>query len=181
MSLNRTILRAPAALRPLLFQQAQRSLYHSYEHNPPAPYPAVETKILSSALAHVPLHGFTQEALTLGAKESGYLDISTNLFRKGAFDLIIYYLVTQRLALGNRVQFLDENMGVGRRVRSLVMERLRANGEAGVVPHWQGALGHMSLAENIPASLRELAKLSDEIWFQAGAMVNLLRSKGMRI
>ena len=168
MSLNRTILRAPAALRPLLFQQAQRSLYHSYEHNPPAPYPAVETKILSSALAHVPLHGFTQEALTLGAKESGYLDISTNLFRKGAFDLIIYYLVTQRLALGNRVQFLDENMGVGRRVRSLVMERLRANGEAGVVPHWQGALGHMSLAENIPASLRELAKLSDEIWFQAG-------------
>jgi len=168
MSLNRTILRAPAALRPLLFQQAQRSLYHSYEHNPPAPYPAVETKILSSALTHVPVHGFTQEALTLGAKESGYLDISTNLFRKGAFDLIIYYLVTQRLALGNRVQFLDENMGVGRRVRSLVMERLRANGEAGVVPHWQGALGHMSLAENIPASLRELAKLSDEIWFQAG-------------
>lgn len=26
----------------------------------------------------------------------------------------------------------------------------------------------MSLAENIPASLKELAKLSDEIWFLAG-------------
>jgi ubiquinone biosynthesis protein COQ9 len=168
MSLNRTIFRAPAALRPLLFQQPQRSLYHSYEHNAPAPYPATETTILSAALAHVPVHGFTQEALSLGAKESGYLDISTNLFRKGAFDLIIYYLVTQRLALGGRVQFLDENMGVGRRVRALVMERLRANAEAGVVQHWQGALGHMSLAENIPASLKELAKLSDEIWFQAG-------------
>jgi ubiquinone biosynthesis protein COQ9 len=168
MSLTRNILRAPATLRPLYLQQPQRALYHSYEHNLPPPYPATESKILSSALSHVPVLGFTQDALTLGAKDSGYLDISTNLFSKGAFDLIIYYLVTQRLALGNRVQFLDENMGVGRRVRALVMERLRANGEAGVVPHWQGALGHMSLAENIPASLRELAKLSDEIWFLAG-------------
>jgi ubiquinone biosynthesis protein COQ9 len=168
MSLHRIILRAPATLRPLLVQQPARALYHSYEHNPPPAYPETESTILSSALAHVPRHGFTQKALTLGAKDNGYLDISTNLFRKGAFDLVLYYLVTQRLALGNRVQFLDENMGVGRKVRSLVMERLRANGEAGVVPHWTGALGHMSLAENIPASLRELAKLSDEIWFLAG-------------
>lgn len=168
MSLHRTLLRAPATFRPLLIQQPSRALYHSYEHNPPPPYPEPESKILSSALSHVPTHGFTEEALSLGAKDTGYLDISTNLFRKGAFDLIIYYLITQRLALGNRVQFLDENMGVGRRVRSLVMGRLRANGEAQVVQHWTGALGHMSLAENIPASLKELAKLSDEIWFLAG-------------
>lgn len=104
----------------------------------------------------------------MGTKEAGYLDISSNLFKKGAFDLVLYHLVTQRLALGNRVQFLDESMGVGRKVRALVLERLRANADAGVVPHWQGALGQMSLAENIPASVRELGKLSDEIWFQAG-------------
>jgi ubiquinone biosynthesis protein COQ9 len=59
-------------------------------------------------------------------------------------------------------------MGVGRKVRSLVLERLRANVDAGVVPRWQEALAIMSLAENIPASLKELGALSDEIWFLAG-------------
>ena len=40
--------------------------------------------------------------------------------------------------------------------------------DAGIVPRWQEALAIMSLAENIPASLRELRDLSDEIWFLAG-------------
>jgi len=57
---------------------------------------------------------------------------------------------------------------VGRRVRSLVLERLRVNVETGVVGRWQEALALMSLAENIPASLKELSALSDEIWFLAG-------------
>ncbi|TKA83695.1 hypothetical protein B0A55_00265 [Friedmanniomyces simplex] len=164
----RTILRAPAAVRPLLIQP--RALYHSYEHNEPPPYRDAESAILSSALAHVPLHGFTEEALSLGAKEAGYLDISSNLFPKGAFDLVTYHLVTQRLGLKDRIQFHDEKIGVGRKVRSLVLERLRANVDAGVVGRWQEALALMSLGENIPRSLKELSGLSDEIWFLAGDM-----------
>jgi ubiquinone biosynthesis protein COQ9 len=116
----------------------------------------------------VPTLGFTKEALSLGAKEAGYLEVSTNLFPKGTFDLVMYHLVTQRLGLKDRIQFPDEKMGVGRKVRSLVLERLRANADAGVVPRWQGALAIMSLAENIPASLKELGALSDEIWFLSG-------------
>ena len=116
----------------------------------------------------MPTHGFTQEALTLGAKDTGYLEVSTNLFPKGPFDLVKYHLVSQRLGLKTRVQFPDERTGVGRRVRSLVLERLRANIDAGIVPRWQEALAMMSLAENIPASLQELGALSDEIWFLAG-------------
>ncbi|KAK5692185.1 Ubiquinone biosynthesis protein coq9, mitochondrial [Elasticomyces elasticus] len=161
------VLRAPAAIRPLLMQ-SPRSLYHSYEHNEPPPYRDAESAILSSALAHVPTHGFTLEALSLGAQESGYRDISTNLFPKGAFDLVKYHLVTQRLGLKDRIQFTDERMGVGRKVRSLVLERLRANVDAGVVGRWQEALALMSLGENIPRSLKELSDLSDEIWFLAG-------------
>ena len=104
----------------------------------------------------------------LGAKDAGYLDISTNLFPKGPFELVKYHLITQRLALKDRVQFVDDKIGVGRKVRSLILERLRANADAGVIGKWQEALGFMSLAENIPASLRELSALSDEIWFLAG-------------
>lgn len=163
----RLALRAPPAIRPLLFQPAQAA-YHSYEYPQSPPYREPESAILSSALAHVPDHGFTQNALSLGVKEAGYLEVSTNLFPKGAFELVLYHLVSQRLALKDRIQFPDEKLGVGRKVRSLVLERLRANVDAGVVPRWQEALGLMSLAENIPASLRELRDLSDEIWFLSG-------------
>ena len=163
----RTVLRIPAALRPMLLR-APRASYHSYEHAQPPPYREAERDILSSALAYVPARGFTQQALTLGAKDAGYLEVSLNLFPNGAFELVQYHLVTQRLGLKNRIQFADEKIGVGRRVRSLVLERLRANVDAGVVPRWQEALAIMSLAENIPASLRELSALSDEIWYLAG-------------
>ncbi|KAK5124512.1 hypothetical protein LTR85_001729 [Meristemomyces frigidus] len=163
----RNVLRTPASLRPLLLQ-SPRACYHSYEHTQPPPYRDADAAILSSALTYVPAQGFTQEALTLGAKDAGYLDISTNLFPKGAFELVKYHLVTQRLGLKDRIQFPDEKMGVGRKVRSLVLERLRANADTGVVNRWQEALALMSLAENIPTSLRELSALSDEIWFLAG-------------
>ncbi|CAK4031742.1 ubiquinone biosynthesis coq9 [Lecanosticta acicola] len=163
----RTLLRTLPALRPLLIQPASRALYHSYEHVEPPPYRETESAILSSALAHVPVHGFTQQALTLGAKDAGYLDISTNLFPRGAYDLVLYHLVSQRLALKDRIHF-SEDIGVGRKVRSLILERLRANVDAGVVGRWQEALGLMSLAENIPPSLKELGLLADEMWFLAG-------------
>ena len=147
----------------------QQATYYSYEHEQPPPYPEAESKILSSALGHVPIDGFTQQALVAGARDAGYLNISTNLFPKGVFEIVKYHLVTQRLGLKDRIQFPeDAKMGVGRKVRSLVLERLRANADAGVVGKWQEAIGLMSLAENIPASFKELSALSDEIWFLSG-------------
>ena len=75
-------------------------LYHSYDHPPPpGDFNQTEKSILSAAYAHVPEHGFTQHALTLGARDAGYLDISTNLLPEGPFSLIRYHLVTQREAL----------------------------------------------------------------------------------
>lgn len=170
----RTILRSPVALRPLLIAQQPRAFYHSYEHPDPPPYNEIESKILSSAVQHVPAHGFSTESLNLGAKDAGFLDISTNLF-KSPFDLVRFHLVTQRHALKHRVQFPESEtqsgvkpLGVGRKIRSLVLSRLHANVETEVLGHWTEALGLMSLAENIPASLKELAALSDEMWFLAG-------------
>lgn len=166
----RALLRTPTSLRPLLLQQPQTASYHSYDHRAPPPYPQAETAILSKALLHVPTTGFTRTSLTTGLREAGYPEISLNLFPKGAFELVRYHLVTQRTNLNERVQFLenDSKMGVGAKVRSLVLARLRGNAEAGVVGRWQEALALMSLAENIPASLKELSLLSDEIWFLAG-------------
>ena len=131
-----TFARSTPRITPVL---RQRCLYHSYDYAQPPPFPPAESKILSSAYAHVPDHGFTIDALKLGARDAGYLDASTNLFPRGVFDLINYHLVTQRLALKDSVQFPDptdgKKIGVGSKVRSLTLARLRANEP--VLHRWQ--------------------------------------------
>ena len=101
--------------------------YHSYEHDLPPPFNDAENAILSASLDHVASVGFTTTALSRGAKDAGYLNVSTNLFTNGPFDLINYHLTVQRLALKDRVQFPDEKLGVGAKVRLLALQRLRAN------------------------------------------------------
>ncbi|RMZ83847.1 hypothetical protein DV737_g1416, partial [Chaetothyriales sp. CBS 132003] len=171
------LLRAGRALgrhRPLGLASAALSTplgsqrtYRSDHHPDPPPFGTVQDAILAAALRRVPEHGFTDEALTLGAKDAGYLDVSVQLFPGRAFDLVNYHLVTQRLALKDKVQFPDDaKLPVGSKIRSLVVTRLRANKD--IIHQWQGALAHMSLVENIPASLSELHALSDEIWYLSG-------------
>ncbi|OCK81226.1 ubiquinone biosynthesis protein COQ9 [Lepidopterella palustris CBS 459.81] len=165
----------PTLFAPTLHPQSQTSSYHSYEHNPPSPFSVPESAILSSALQHVPAYGFTSTALKLGARDAGYLDVSTNLLPRGVFDLVNYHLVTERLSLKDRVQFPLQGdggagdlgrIGVGEKVRTLALARLRANGR--VIGRWQEALAIMAQPTHLPASIAELARLSDEIWFLAG-------------
>lgn len=134
----------PRTLRPLSririgipSFRATRS-YQSSEHPAPSLYPPIESAILSSALSHVPSHGFTPLALRLGARDAGYLDVSTNLFPRGVFELVHFHLVTRRLALKDEVQFpVDgkEISGSGK-VRTLLLGRLMANEKARVVQRW---------------------------------------------
>lgn len=160
------LLRHPAYLRlttPLLWQCSRP--YHSYEHESPPPFTPTEDAILSAALAHVPAHGFTTTALTQGARDAGYLDISTNLFPAGAFSIVNYHLVTQRLALAKHAPPRTEP--VTGNITSLALRRLRANRP--IVHRWQEALALLSTARHLPTSLRELALLSDELLFLAGS------------
>ncbi|RVX75293.1 hypothetical protein B0A52_00646 [Exophiala mesophila] len=152
---------------PYVSHLLSRRSYFSVHHPHPPPFPPAHEKILSCALDRVPQYGFTEDALKLGSRDAGYLDVSVQLFPRGVFDLINYHLVSQRLALKDGVQFPENtHQGLTSKVRTLVMARLRANRD--IIHQWQGALGHMSLLENIPASLRELNALSDEIWYLAG-------------
>ncbi|MCJ1282786.1 Ubiquinone biosynthesis protein coq9, mitochondrial [Xylographa opegraphella] len=158
-------LRGPTLTKPSIASPFHR-YYHSYEHDPEPPFTDTEDSILSAALNHVPSQGFTTLALTHGAEDAGYLDVSTNLFPRGPFDLINYHLVTQRLALKDRIQFPDPSIGVGAKVRALALQRLKANKE--IIHRWPEALAIMALPSNISPSIAELARLSDEIWFLAG-------------
>ncbi|CAF9907076.1 Ubiquinone biosynthesis protein coq9, mitochondrial [Imshaugia aleurites] len=164
--LHAVFLRHPAPLRSNLVWQCSRS-YHSYEHEAPPPFTPTEDAILSAALAHVPTHGFTNTALTQGARDAGYLDVSTNLFPAGAFSIVKYHLVTQRLALARHASSLQSQSDITTKIRKLALHRLHANEP--IVHHWQEALALLSTARHLPTSLRELALLSDELLFLAGS------------
>lgn len=115
---------------PLL---SHRRSYHSYDHpNPSGPFSPTERAILAAAYAHIPQHGFTQKTLALGARDAGYLDISTNLLADGVFTLVQWHLVSQREALAAKARALSESdeaqgLGVGAKVELLTWERLMGN------------------------------------------------------
>jgi hypothetical protein len=133
-SLFHRVIRRPVYPRCCL---RQRRTYYSEHHPEPRPFPDAQEKILSAAMCHVPIHGFSLKALAEGAKESGFLEVSIQLLPRAVFDLINYHLVTQRLALKDRVQFPeDSKFGVGPKVRTLTLERLRAN--KSIIHQWQG-------------------------------------------
>ncbi|KAK4982274.1 Ubiquinone biosynthesis protein coq9, mitochondrial [Elasticomyces elasticus] len=178
--------RPPRPLSTHLILHPRRTLpynplrpYHSYEETPPPLCPPAQTAILSAALLHVPALGFTNAALAQGARDAGYRDVSVNLFPRGVLEVAMFYCARERVGLGERVDFAGgegargergqgQGLGVGAKVRMLVLERLRVNVETGVVGRWQEALALMAQPSHVPASLAELARLADEIWFLAG-------------
>ncbi|KAI1204162.1 ubiquinone biosynthesis protein COQ9 [Annulohypoxylon truncatum] len=188
MAPSRATTRLTALLRRTALHQQQRSpfqsprgpvlrrSYQSYDHPPPPGiFSAAEQAILSAAYRHVPEHGFTQHTLSLGARDAGYLDISTNLLPEGPFSLIRYHLVTQRQALARRSESIFNSQGEERtplplpvpdKVERLTWERLLGNQE--VNHRWQEALAVMAQPSHVPASLRELALLADEVYYLAG-------------
>lgn len=100
---------------------------------------------------HVPTHGFTPAALVRGARDSGYPDVSIAIFgRRGAFELVRYHLVTQRLALASSppaaaaaaaaktttaIQRGQSGTAVADNIRALCIQRLRAN--VPIIARWQ--------------------------------------------
>lgn len=116
--------------------------YHSPLHaRPPVhEYTNSQTAILTASLPHIPTHGFTKGALTLGARDAGFLDVSVQLLPRGEFDLILFWLASRRGLLragveeGALLQRLAadagqsvDGLGTLEKARLLVMERLRMN------------------------------------------------------
>lgn len=117
-----------------------RRLFHSYDHpSSHSLFNPTEEAILSAAYKHVPEYGFSQRALGLGAREAGYLDISPSVLPDGAFSLIRYHLVTQRLRLASIAQehIKDKSLSgnVEAKVTALTWERLLGNRD--VIHQWQ--------------------------------------------
>ncbi|GKT48409.1 ubiquinone biosynthesis protein coq9, mitochondrial [Colletotrichum spaethianum] len=113
--------------------------YQSYDHpDSTTSFHPHEQTILSAAYKYVPEHGFSHKALALGAKDAGYLDISTSVLPDGPFSLIRYHLVTKREGLAAKGKQIFGEMsqaGVGEKVERLTWERLIENKP--IVDRWQ--------------------------------------------
>lgn len=146
-------------------QQCSLRQYHSRYH-PPLPlheYTNSQTTILSAALEHVPEHGFTLQALTLGARDSGFLDVSVQLLPRGEFDLVLFWLASRRGLLRGKVEdgllFSSSSetdtknattaaLAVDEKVKILILERLRMNEK--IKDQWQGvSISNSSLPPSI--------------------------------
>ncbi|KAK1973668.1 rpsU-divergently transcribed protein [Colletotrichum cereale] len=144
--------------------------YQSYDHpDSTTSFHPHEQTILSAAYKHVPEHGFSHKALALGAKDTGHLDISTSVLSDGPFSLIRHHLVERREGLAAKSKEMFGGMsqfGVGEKVERLTWERLLQNEP--IIDRWQEALAVMAQPSYAAASVKELAKLVDEIWFLSG-------------
>src|SRR5271170_5219903 len=109
--------RSSILLRRTLIQSTTTTRSYYSQNHPPSPtYTPLQHKILSTALTLVPSTGFTTQTLTQGAKQSGYLEITHNLFPRGPWSIIEYHLVGQRESLSSIP--LEEG-GVGKTIRKL--------------------------------------------------------------
>jgi ubiquinone biosynthesis protein COQ9 len=159
------------ALRPRLrLPRSQIRAFTSHQHPSSPVYTPLESAVLSTALSHVPEHGFTSTSLYLSLRAHNLRTISSSaLFPRGAaFSIILFHLYQQRVSLNSRVAFPPSTQDTTQKLRTLLKTRLQGNIDAGVAERWGEALATMSLAENIPASIGELAKLADEVVTLAG-------------
>lgn len=73
----------------------------------------------------------------MGVKDAGYLDITTNAFPQGAFEIAKYHMVNQREQLKKfgespewqEVATAKPGPGMTRKLRALCIQRLQSNGE----------------------------------------------------
>lgn len=124
----------------------QKRTYHSSLHPslPTHAYTNSQIAILEASLPHIPVHGFTATSLTLGARDAGFLDVSVQLFPRGEFDLILFWLASRRGLLRAKVESdnffhefavkngldtasLEGRDKVDTKIKILILERLRMN------------------------------------------------------
>ncbi|KAL9083079.1 MAG: hypothetical protein Q9159_006009 [Coniocarpon cinnabarinum] len=141
----------------------------------PSSAPSAQTAILDAAMSHVPALGFTKDALLRGAHDAGYLPTSLALLSHGAFELVKFHLITQRTRLKDALPWHNSDasdpnsaheLQPDARLEQTLLTRLRANSP--IIHQYATAIAIMSLARNIPPSLAELGRLSDEMLFLAG-------------
>lgn len=128
-----------------------------------------EQLILAKAMDHVPVHGWTIEALAAGATDLGYPSVAHGMFSRGAMELVEYFMDSclaelRKTLIANteklQAMTVAERLKFGVRTRLEMIEPVMAT--------WPQGMAAGALPQNAPSTAKRLAKLSDEIWYFAG-------------
>lgn len=144
----------------------------------------IRSAILTAALGHVPVLGFTPEAITRGAHDAGYLGATTSLFSSrvsspttdGPTELVLFHLRQSRAELCRRFgpSHNHGNQSSSRPSSPTTLNQLfvaRLGLSAPVLHHHASAVGLLSLPHNIPSAATELAALADDLLVLTGDRV----------
>ncbi|KAI5957297.1 coq9 [Candida jiufengensis] len=155
--------------------------YHSTSHigtNKIINENLIESKILNKAVEYIPKYGFNStEPITKAIRDLSYSDSIISLFSSNPsgnslpFQLTLYWLNLKRLELENFAQSTTTTSSNEiQNLQNLIIERLMYNKP--VINKLQEAMSLLILPYNIPQSLEEIMKLSDDLTFYAGDKSN---------
>lgn len=132
---------------------------------------AIRQRILAAALAHVPTHGWTRNAIAQGAEDAGFPSVVHGMFPEGGFALVSYF---NGHANEELVKLLQQETNNGKReitnpVDFLVCAvRRRLEMIAPYKAQWPQALGLIALPQNASTALAQVLTIVDDICYYSG-------------
>ncbi|KAL2621108.1 hypothetical protein R1flu_001313 [Riccia fluitans] len=128
-----------------------------------------KTKALRAALEHVPKLGWTEAAMSAGARDVGLSPAIVGAFPRKEAALVEFFMDECALALAEELEDREEELAkmvLKDRVAEIVWTRLQM--QIPYLSKWAQALSIQANPLNAPSSLKQRALLVDDIWHAAG-------------
>ncbi|XP_055838685.1 ubiquinone biosynthesis protein COQ9, mitochondrial [Episyrphus balteatus] len=131
----------------------------------------VRIKILDAALKHVPIEGWSRQAIVLGAQEAGYPSEVHGMFPSGGYELVSHFVAKCNNALLKHMQ-AETNNGqkeVADPLDFLIRSvKFRLQMIEPYKSHWPQAMALIALPPNVPTSLAQVLTMVDDMCYYSG-------------
>ncbi|XP_060654426.1 ubiquinone biosynthesis protein COQ9, mitochondrial [Drosophila nasuta] len=149
-------------------EQSQQSEQQSEKQ---AKVDAIRRKILDAAMEHVPQHGWTKQAIVLGAESSGYPSVVHGMFPEGGFALVSHFNGKCNAQL---VEYLQHKTNNGQKEVAdplgFLVQAVRRRFEM-IVPYkkqWPQAMALIAQPQHASTALAQVLTLVDDICYYSG-------------
>ncbi|XP_067651423.1 ubiquinone biosynthesis protein COQ9, mitochondrial-like isoform X2 [Haliotis asinina] len=134
----------------------------------------IKQRILEAALAFVPQHGWSKNALAAGAEMEGLPPVAHGMFPRGGVELVHYLYMRSNQQLANtlaaEVKELHTQGAEKPQTRPFIARavQIRLRMLIPYMEHWPQAMAMQALPQNAKESWCNLATLTDDIWYHVG-------------
>ncbi|XP_034476437.1 ubiquinone biosynthesis protein COQ9, mitochondrial [Drosophila innubila] len=149
----------------------QQSQQNEEQAGKQAKVDGIRHKILDAAMEHVPQHGWTKQAIVLGAESCGYPSVVHGMFPEGGFALVSHFNGKCNAQL---VQFLQQKTENGQKEvgdpLDFLVQAVRQRLEM-IVPYktqWPQAMALIAQPQHASTALAQVLTLVDDICYYSG-------------